>query len=331
MPRVSATDKHRLISAFEQDKDYMETARHLGINLKTATSIIRRHRLDLHKGRHGGARKRAISDEHGAMLVDYVEQHPQSTLAMMQDHLLAVADVAVSTTTIMRYLDGCILSLKLVHDVPDRRNEPATINARRGYVRWIIQLPPYHHCIFIDECGFNLWTRRSYGRSAIGQRCFRVRNGQRGQNVSLCMAISTRGVLHWTTVLGSFNQVAFQTFMTELSEVMADEENVHFIVDNCPIHNRVLLDKEGHQMRRLPPYSPFLNPIEGVFSSLKSDIKRRLSIVQTPVTMPARRELLIDLMRQAVENIEVRVLRTQYDHVGSFYERCIDGVVIHGD
>ena len=42
----------------------------------------------------------------------------------------------------------------------------------------------------MDECGFNIWTARTHGRSYKGQRAVRVVCGQRGQNLSLLMADS---------------------------------------------------------------------------------------------------------------------------------------------
>ena len=48
-------------------------------------------------------------------------------------------------------------------------------------------------------------------------------------------------------------------------------------MDNAPIHNGATFHGNQQQVRKLPPYSPFLNPIEEAFSALKAAIKRRLN------------------------------------------------------
>ena len=29
------------------------------------------------------------------------------------------------------------------------------------------------HCVFIDECGYNIWTARNHGRARQGERAYR--------------------------------------------------------------------------------------------------------------------------------------------------------------
>lgn len=49
--------------------------------------------------------------------------------------------------------------------------------------------------------------------------------------------------------------------------------NSLIVMDNAPVHNKkditTLLQKHGHQLLSLPPYSPDLNPIEQSFAVLK--------------------------------------------------------------
>ena len=47
-----------------------------------------------------------------------------------------------------------------------------------------------NHTVFIDECGYNIWTARSQGRALRGERAYRQVCGQRGRNVSEALAIS---------------------------------------------------------------------------------------------------------------------------------------------
>ena len=66
-----------------------------------------------------------------------------------------------------------------------------------------------HEYIFIDEAGFNLTKRRKRGRNIVGHRAVIQVPGQRGGNITMCAAISTRGILHRHAVLGTTLHYSF--------------------------------------------------------------------------------------------------------------------------
>ena len=135
------------------------------------------------------------------------------------------------------------------------------------------------HRIYVDETGFNLNTKRAYGRARQGERVNRIVRRQRGSNVTVITAISDKvGVLyyevHWETV----KRESFIHFMTSLEAVLGDEDAV-IILDNAPCHSRINESFEYLQIRFLSPHSPFLNPIEECFSVFKSYLKQHLNDV----------------------------------------------------
>ena len=69
------------------------------------------------------------------------------------------------------------------------------------------------HKIFIDEFGINVWTARSKGRAVRGNRAVRIVEGQRGQNLTICLAISSYyGLIHSTTINGGMTGEMFSNF-----------------------------------------------------------------------------------------------------------------------
>ena len=92
-------------------------------------------------------------------------------------------------------------------DVPYERNRPNTIERRFQYATWLVNLDQYSHLpvcatssilsftgvhqrqVYIDESGFNIFTRRSKGREPLGERVHRV-VAPRGRNVNITLAIS---------------------------------------------------------------------------------------------------------------------------------------------
>ena len=68
--------------------------------------------------------------------------------------------------------------------------------------------------VFVDEAGFNLYTRRTRGRASIGQRAVRQVAGGRGKNLNIIMAISVAAGLHYYELHeGTVNGQVFQGFV----------------------------------------------------------------------------------------------------------------------
>jgi hypothetical protein len=232
-----------------------------------------------------------------------------------------VCGLAVAQTTLANWLDGNLITIKKARET-----------LRCEYATWMIENNIFENCVYIDESGFNLWTKRSYGRSKKGQRCFIVNNGQRGENVSICLAIGLGGVLHSKIIVGAFNREKYTEFLCELSEMLAGS-HFYFIMDNCRIHYGVHLDREEHIIHFLPPYSPFLNPIEAAFSSLKADVKAQLSTPGFNIgyTHPARRLAIINSINRGLPVITRQKCCAFYRHSYSYLARCIQKMDILGD
>jgi transposase len=76
------------------------------------------------------------------------------------------------------------------------------------------------------------------------------------------------------------NSEDYAEFLNKLIEYLNCEgiEGAYLIMDNVRFHKtelvRNLIQSHGHNAVFLPPYSPFLNPIENMFNQWKSLIKR---------------------------------------------------------
>ena len=68
---------------------------------------------------------------------------------------------------------------------------------------------------------------------------------------------------------------------SHLYSLGVDVNQVVLVCDNAPCHSKVQeleVDFPGLTVRRLGPYSPMLNPIENVWSKMKSHIKRHMRV-----------------------------------------------------
>ena len=75
-----------------------------------------------------------------------------------------------SVTTLSRALEGKLISLKLAHDIPAERNSYRIKAARKTDAEWLVDQGIQNHLVYIDETGFNFWTKRTFGRRLVAGR-----------------------------------------------------------------------------------------------------------------------------------------------------------------
>lgn len=265
----------------------------LQIPLPTAYRIARAHRLEgrmeaLAKGGRNEARCKA-DNEMREFLQEELQQNPFLTLGDMARRLgeQFPDKPRVSYKTVDRMLAGLLYTVKLATKATDIRrstNSAANIEARRDYAEFMLGLQPHARIVFLDETGYNLWTRRSQGRALVGRPLKRTVTTQRGPNVTVCMAIAAEfGLVHSTVQRGGQTIGRFQAFMNELCERCSDLDHVNqwlIVMDGPHVHRAVhIAEQFQHQVsiHILPPYSPFLNPAEFANSALKAKIKTLLA------------------------------------------------------
>ncbi|XP_078025794.1 uncharacterized protein LOC144463914 [Epinephelus lanceolatus] len=252
----------------------------------TVSTIIRRFREEnrIERLPHGGGRTGMFSPHQETLIVDMVRENNTIKLREIQqkiieDHVNFEGINSVSLSTVDRVLKCNRLRMKQVHRVPFERNSDRVKEQRFQYVQRVFQLDAMerpHEYIYMDEARFNLTKRRRRGRSVIGQRAIVGVPGQRGGNFTLCAAISNHGVVHHHANLGPYNTHQLLIFLNHMRDALLgqqDEHPIYVVVwDNVSFH-RAFQVREWFSMNQgfinlcLPPYSPFLNPIEEFFSS----------------------------------------------------------------
>lgn len=168
--------------------------------------------------------------------------------------------------------------------------------------------------------------RTKKGRSLVGTRAQHVVRNLRSKNISVCCAINKSGVKKFAIQDFAFNTVTFLAFMTEfLNEIgVADIcGKKYFIMDNVPFHKaselRELIESYGHNLLFLPPYSPFLNCIENMFSQSKQFVKQ--SRVNTS-------EELLVAIKDSFLRITVENCANYYRNMLKFLTPCLNNLPI---
>lgn len=354
--KVSNQDRNRIIEAFENDAlDYIQVAVTLNIKRQTARSIVS---VYLNQNRRdalprGGPHHSKVDQDMRDACELILEENPLLTLNQINGDLRRRLPnkPVISISTLARTLDGMLFTIKLAEDVPVDRNADRVLQQRLEYGQWFLRRGVIGHCVYIDECGYNIWTRRSYGRAARGQPVRRVVNNQRGNNCNVTFAVSNEvGLVHHNIRMNTTTRESFEQFLQETCNAAAimfpQEESVFFIYDNARPHVNAQLPQgfPTYVIKRLPPYSPFLNPVEMAHSSFKAGVKRTLALPAWQarvgdiaaaradgVNMQGwRARLLREAAQQNVDTITQEKCMRWYNHSQTYLPRCIGRQPIDG-
>ncbi|RXN30625.1 receptor-type tyrosine- phosphatase U-like protein [Labeo rohita] len=286
---------------------------------------------------HRGGRVAIFTAAQETLIVDMVSENNLIRLREIRDKVVAdnvnfesIDDVSLAT--IDRVLRRQKMRMKQVYMVPFEGNSARHKDLCYEYVQRILQLDAMarpHEYLFLDEAGFNLQKRRQRGRNIIGQRAITEVPGQRGGNITLCAAMGSEGLVHRHAVLGSYNTQRLLTFLEEPRDILLDRQQHHpgpahhiyvIIWDNVHFHRtnqiREWFTTNSNQFLNvcLPPYSPFLNPIEEFFSSWRWKVYDR---------QPYTKENLLRAMELACVDIPVEAFQGWIRHSRAFFPWCL--------
>ena len=260
----------------------MATACLLGIKRSTAYKIVQR---DSDKPK-GGAKNVKVDNEMISFVTEKLEDNPMITIKNLNQELRQALPNKpfITDRTLSNAIDGLTFTLKLARNCPAERNSDENIAAREEYANWFMSGNVINSIkIYVDEFGVNIHTRQNRGRSQVGTRVYRQVSGQSGRNITVCAAISsTYGLVYFQVYEGGMNSERFGNFLQIAcgNIIASGDNNDGFVIfDNAPCHRNIeSRELPGiYPVKRLPKYSPFLNPIENAFSAWKQAIKNDLS------------------------------------------------------
>jgi predicted RNA-binding protein with RPS1 domain len=289
----------------------------------------------------GGKINVKILDIHKQAIANWVEENPKITFKEIRNNLAINYEVAVSLSTIGNCMDGMALSIKNLHYEPQNMNSEENKVKRRDYLQRLMQFQGEHKRIFfIDETNFNCWISRRQGWSKKGSRSTVRRTSSKGANLHLVGAIeSLTGLTYWESRRGSLKAVDFNNWVIRCLRSLIDIPmgQVVLVIDNAPCHSRIDLIKNEEEFAaieilRLGPYSPALNAIEAVWSSVKSKIKQDMAlllpeIINNPrgVTQLEHRLLILErVAREAMRLVTWQKVVACIQHTQQHYETVLE-------
>ena len=132
--------------------------------------------------------------------------------------------------------------------------------------------------IYIDESGFAHDMPRTHAYSLKGERCFGIHDwGAKGRTNAIGAML--RGVLLTVSLFQTtVDTLVFDAWVTQDLIPKLPEKSI-IVMDNASFHKsndmQELIQKSGHTLLYLPPYSPDLNPIEHKWAQAKSHRRKK--------------------------------------------------------
>ena len=132
--------------------------------------------------------------------------------------------------------------------------------------------------VFIDESGVNIDMTRLYGRSIGDTRIKESVPINTPKRTGIVGAMRLDGTIRYRSFEGAINGKRFLIFLKQtLLSVLRKGDIV--VMDNLSVHKikgvkEIILSADALSVY-FPPYSPDLNPIEMLWSKLKSFLRKR--------------------------------------------------------
>ena len=277
----------------------------------------------------GGLKKKKLSTEHTEFILNIIDEDCSVTLNQLKKMIKDQFDLNVSIPLISKVIGDFSYSFKRVGLVPERRNCPEVLDQRKKYVSTVCQIIAMgkKEIFYLDETGFNICMRSIYGRAPLNVTPKKIVKGIRAKNISMSCCISKSSVVYYEVNERPYNRESYGHYLSNLFEVLHSQNKKYcvFVLDNVPFHRSKLIQNlfqaHGHDTLYLPPYSPFLNPIEEAFSKIKSIVRRK---------EPKNNQELMKSTIDAHNEVTSGDCESFFSHTKEFFTQCLEGQDING-
>lgn len=277
--------RKKIITAFQKGHGNREISEILDVNFKTVAGIIKifSETGRIEKKLRGGVRNQKLNSLIKNSIMTWVDEDCSLTLKKLKIRVFEEFSKTVSLKTIDRVLIEFSYSFKNITLIPARRNDEEVILARQIYSAFFMDLvsrEDEENIIFVDEVGFSVSMRCRKGRSKKNMPANMVLTSLRSRNISVCAACNKSELILYKSRTSAYNTASFIEFINILIDtlIVKGKKNSIFVFDNVAFHRsssvgEIILSR-GFRFKLLPAYSPFLNPIENLFSKWKLGVKQ---------------------------------------------------------
>ena len=257
----------------------------------------------LPKARKGRPSK--IDEETEKKLRVAINNTPDATL----EELIEELSLPLSVSGLWRRIDKMGLSFKKKTIFPSKQNDPAVKKERNDWKENQSNLD-VNKLVFLDESSLNLGMTRLYGRAPTNERVFDYVPDVRFNRVSIISTVRLDGTQVPFVFTGTLNARLFTAYLDKfLAPTLSKGDTV--LLDNSSVHTaKGAIDpiiNAGANVLFIPRYSPDFNPIELLWSKLKSFLKKAKARTL---------ETLEDAIKEALNYISIDDIQSWFKHDG---------------
>ena len=238
-----------------------------------------------------------------------LDHQPFQSLDLLVIKVIKNFNITYSVSTISNYLKILGYSKK---KIVRRLYNTTTLKEHKEYREEVlkkIKRIKKSNLLCLDECSIDKETYSRYGYCKTNKRLVRNINLKAlPTNRKNCLMVtSTKGVVKYKLYDKAVNGETFKAFIIEL---VKDLKGKHILMDNIRFHTSAeiknIIIESGNYYVYTPPYSPDFNPIEEIFSKLKSYIRKNI----TPLTLVKNVDNVINSFIKTVDDFSM-----YYNHV----------------
>lgn len=260
---------------------------------------------------HGGGYPPKITPDIEKQICEFLQLSPDATLEEIRNAI----GIRISLAAIYKRLKRMGLTRKKKSPHAAEQDRPDVQEKRRKWKRRIAQVDA-NRMVFIDQAGINTRMYREYGRAPRGVRIPAAIPEKHYQNSTVMGAMRLNGEVQTFVYDGGTD---IPTMLTFIEAVLGPSLTSNHIVvwDNLRTHLSPTvisaIESTGAKVWPLPPYSPDMNPIEELWSKIKTHLKK----------IAARtKDTLIRGLQLALETITTSDIVNWFMHSGYRQMQC---------
>ena len=212
------------------------------------------------------------------VLRSILKSSPFTTIQRMKQIILETLNIVVSKQLISAAIASNGYTRKKARYVTICKNHNANVND--FLIQRTMLLKSKRNWFSLDETSFGRNCKSEYGYAPKGEKIRIERDVKRLKATSAMVLINDDKIIKWEIKHDAYTTESFYEFLVSIDF----PPNSVLLLDNVRFHHSKLI-KEYANMISLhllytPPYSPWFNPIEGVFSVVKRDFYKNGNIKQ---------------------------------------------------
>ena len=270
---LSEDSKWRILRAVQRGERVTEVARIFGINRGSVYDIVNQYKetgsLEIRTSQRG--RKPELTKEQLEEIRQAAIENPDITLSEIKEKF----DLPVTTECIRQKLHEMGFRRKKKSLYAQERERPDVVQKRE---EWEKEVKTYEKkLVYLDESGVNTNLTRLYGWGQSDERVTDKTPLNTPQNTTILSSIRLDGSCVYTTYPGGTTKERFTDYLENILFPTLKENDI-IIMDNMRTHHANAVTELAERLHirilYLPPYSPDLNPIEKMWSKIKSILRK---------------------------------------------------------